>query len=597
MMEWSLKELYESFESSEFLSDIDKIKEYAEFLEAYTEKTLIHDENSATHILDYVKHNTEVSALITKTQAFASLISATDANNSDAIFYVNKIQELATMFVKPWVKFQMFVKECDNLEDIIDSNKELKEFEFFLFDTKTKAEYLLSEKEEILISKMNMTGAKAWENLQNKVSSTLMIDVELDQEVRSLPLPAVRNLAYHKEAHVRKTAYEAEMSAYRVIETASSAALNGIKGEVLTLNQWRGYESPLDETLIKSRMDREILDAMLVAIKKALPSFHKYYKHKATLLKHQKGLPFYDLFAPITELSTTYTYTEAMDFVIKQFRTFSSELADFTQHAYDNKWLDVTPRAGKRGGAFCSTIHPIKQSRVLSNFDGSFSNLTTLAHELGHAYHGYQLKDQSILNSRYPMPIAETASIFCESIVVHAAIKEANTSEKIAILEASISDAGQVIVDILSRFIFESSLFEKRSEGVVSIDQLKELMIQAQKEAYGSGLDHNQLHPYMWLNKPHYYSAALNFYNFPYAFGLLFAKGLYAQYLLEGKSFVNKYNQLLQATGKANIKDVALMADVDVTKPEFFEQSLSLIENEINQFIELTNLGFESSKS
>ena len=597
MMEWSLKELYESFESKEFLNDIDKIKEYAEFLESYTEKTLINDENTATYILDFVKYNEEVNTLITKTQAFASLTSATDANNSDAIFYVNKIQELATLFVKPWVKFQMFIKSCDNLEEIIDSNDELKVFEFFLNETKAKSEYLLSEKEEILISKMNMTGAKAWENLQNKVSSTLMIDVELDQEMKSLPLPAVRNLAYHKDAVVRKQAYEAEMKAYEVIETASSAALNGIKGEVLTLSQWRGYESPLDETLIKSRMDREILDAMLVAIKKALPSFHKYYQHKAILLKHKNGLPFYDLFAPITETSTTYTYAEAMDFVIKQFRTFSDELADFTQHAYDNNWLDVTPRAGKRGGAFCSNIHPIKQSRVLSNFDGSFSNLTTLAHELGHAYHGHQLKDESILNSRYPMPIAETASIFCESIVVHAAIKEASTSEKIAILEASISDAGQVIVDILSRFIFESSLFEKRSEGVVSIEQLKELMTLAQKEAYGSGLDHDQLHPYMWLNKPHYYSAALNFYNFPYAFGLLFAKGLYAQYLLEGESFVSKYNQLLQATGKANIKDVALMADVDVTNSEFFEQSLSLIESEINQFIELTSQDFESSKS
>ena len=596
-MEWSLRELYESFGSKEFLDDISKIKEFADYLESYTEDKLVYDERIAIRILDFIRYNEEVTTLITKTQSFASLMSATDANNSDALFYVNKIQELATRFVKPWVKFQMFIKGCENLEEIIASNDDLNTFRFFLNETKTKSEYLLSEKEEILISKMNMTGAKAWENLQNKVSSTLMIDIELDQEVKTLPLPAVRNLAYHKDAVVRKQAYEAEMKAYKVIETASSAALNGIKGEVLTLNQWRGYESPLEETLIKSRMDQEILDAMLIAMRKALPSFHKYYQHKAMLLNHENGLPFYDLFAPITETSTTYTYSEAMDFVIKQFRTFSDELADFTQHAYDNKWLDVTPRAGKRGGAFCANLHPIKQSRVLSNFDGSFSNLTTLAHELGHAYHGHQLKDESILNSRYPMPIAETASIFCESIVVHAAIKEASTSEKIAILEASISDAGQVIVDILSRFIFESSLFEKRSEGVVSVEQLKELMTQAQKEAYGSGLDHNQLHPYMWLNKPHYYSAALNFYNFPYAFGLLFAKGLYAQYLLEGETFVSKYNQLLQATGKANIKDVALMADVDVTKSEFFEQSLSLIESEIDQFIKLTSQDFKSQKS
>lgn len=336
-------------------------------------------------------------------------------------------------------------------------------------------------------------------------------------------------------------------------------------------------------------MDEKTLYAMIIAMREFLPVFHKYYRKKAELLGYENGLPFYEMFAPMGEVNRTFTYDEAMKYIIDNFRTFSNRLADFVQNAYDNNWLDVEPREGKRGGAFCSNLHPIKESRILSNFNGSFSNMTTLAHELGHAYHGLNLRNESILNSRYPMPIAETASIFCETIVVNAALREASDDEALSILEASISDAGQVIVDIYSRFLFESELFERRKTHALSVNELKEIMMDAQKQAYGDGLDHNVLHPYMWLNKPHYYSAGLNFYNFPYAFGLLFSKGLYAEYLKRGEEFVKEYDELLNATGKNNIRDVALRMGIDVHDPEFFRNSLRLIEKDIEKFIELAS--------
>src|SRR5690554_1152567 len=588
-MEWSLKELYASFEDEAFKDDLKTIKELASELDQWVSDELSSTEKASEKCEYYIKANERVSSLITKTIAFSSLSSAADANDEQALYYLNYIRELANEFVKPEVAFQMFLKKIENLDQVIDSSAFLRHYRFHLLEVSKQAQYLLSEKEEMLISKMKMTGSTAWSNLQNKVSSTLMVDVDINDTIKSMPLPAVRNLAYHGDAKVRKSGYEAEMKAYPQIEDSSAAAINGIKGEVNTVSKWRGYTSPLEETLIKSRLDKESLDAMLQAMKEALPYFHKYYNHKASLLNHKQGLPFYDMFAPIKENSKTYTYEEAMTYVIKQFATFSDELAEFTQEAYDNQWLDVTPRPKKRGGAFCSNIHPIKQSRILSNFDGSFSNLTTLAHELGHGFHGHQLKDESILNSHYPMPLAETASIFCETIVVNAALKEGNDDEKIAILESSISDAGQVIVDIYSRYLFESALFAKREQGVVSVSELKELMMDAQKQAYGDGLDHQHLHPYMWLNKPHYYSASLSFYNFPYAFGLLFAKGLYARYLKQPEGFVKKYNELLKATGKNSIKDVAKMVDVDITKPDFFRDSLELIKKDIQEFISLTS--------
>ncbi len=588
-MRWSLKELYESFEDVAFISDIQSLDVKIEEFVRWVNVSLAEEGDPSKVILRFIRYSEEITAYLSKLSQFASLMSATDARNEMALDYLNQLNMKSTALTQPSVAFQSYLKGLDSLEEIISSSSELKEYSFYLEQIKLKSKYMLSEKEEVAIAKMTMTGSTAWSNLQNKLSSTLMVDVVLNDEKKSLPLPAVRNLAYSEDKEKRLAGYLAEMEAYKKIEESSAAALNGIKGEVVTICDLRGFESPLEETLIKSRMDKETLDAMLTAMKEYLPVFRKYLRRKAELLGYTNGLPFYDLFAPIGEVNMTYTYPQAMDFIIGQFRTFSDRLADFTQHAYDHAWLDVEPREGKRGGAFCANLHGIKESRILSNFSGSFSNMTTLAHELGHAYHGANLIDESVLNSRYPMPIAETASIFCETIVVNAALKSASKEEQLAILESSISDATQVIVDIYSRFLFESALFDQRKNSVISVSKLKELMINAQKEAYGDGLDPVFLHPYMWINKPHYYSAGLNFYNFPYAFGLLFSKGLYAEYLKSGYEFVEQYDTLLNATGKELIADVALRMNVDVRDPQFFRNSLALIEKDIEQFIELSN--------
>lgn len=588
-MRWSLNELYTSFDSKEYTLDIEKldglIVEFSKWADEYLKST----DNPKEKIEKYIGYSIEVSSLFSKLYSFASLTTSVEAKNEVALQYIDKLIVRHSDLTKPTVQFQEFIKDVEELDEIINSSDLLKEHKFYLEQIKEHTKYMLSEKEEVLISKMTNTGSTAWTNLQNMISSTLLVDINIDGEEKSLPLPAVRNLAYDKDPVKRKAGYEAELKAYKKIEVSSAAALNGIKGEVTTLAELRGYKSPLEETIIKSRMDEETLNAMLTAMKEFLPVFHKYYRKKAELLGYENGLPFYEMFAPMGEVNRTFTYDEAMEYIVDNFGTFSRKLADFAENAYEKNWLDVEPREGKRGGAFCSNLHSIGESRIMSNFSGSFSNMTTLAHELGHGYHGSCLKDETILNSGYPMPIAETASIFCETIVVNAALKEASDEEALSILESSISDAGQVIVDIYSRFLFETELFERRKTHSLSVNELKEIMREAQKEAYGNGLDHSVLHPYMWLNKPHYYYAERNFYNFPYAFGLLFSKGLYAEYLNRGEAFVKEYDELLNATGKNNIKDVALRMGIDVGNPEFFRNSLRLIEKDIEKFIELAD--------
>lgn len=584
---WSLDALYTSFDAPEFKRDMERLDQEIEKIQKWTTENLADTQNPATKLEYYIKMMNEFYHLYTRLSGFAQLTLSTEAKNEVALKYEDIFDQKVTALTKPEVTFIKWLGKLENLDAIISSNIYVKEHEFVIKEKANENKYLLSDEEEILIAKMKNTGSNAWAKLQEMLSSTLLVDITVDGEQKRLPLPVVRNMAYSDNAKLRKNAYDAELASYKQIEVSTAASLNGIKGEVITLAKMRGYASPLEMTVINARMDMQTLNAMLEAIKESLPSFHKYFRKKGEILGYKNGLPFFEMFAPVGNAEMKFTYQEARDYIVKNFRTFSDKLADFAANAFDERWIDAEPREGKRGGAFCSNLHVIKESRILSNFDGSFSNMTTLAHELGHGYHGSNLMEETYVNAEYPMPIAETASIFCETIVKEAVLKNANKEETFTLLENDIGDAGQVIVDIYSRFLFESELFKRREEGAVSVNELKEIMMDAQKQAYGNGLDHDHLHPYMWACKPHYYYASHNFYNFPYAFGLLFAKGLYAEYLKRGDEFVTSYDKLLSVTGKKNIADVTMEMGIDVRNVEFWRGSLKLIEKDIEKFVNL----------
>lgn len=588
-MRWSLEELYTSFDSQEFMDDIAKVDSLIGQVRKWANESLESKDNPTQKIEHYINAEIKLTNVFSRLIVFSNLKSSIDARDELALKFLDQLQVKYSELTQPRVVFEKWLSSLDNLEEVIDSSSLLDEHSFYLGEIIEKSKYLLSEDQEVLISKMSNTGSRAWSQLQDILSSTLLVAMEVAGENKELPLPIVRNMAYEGDAKLRKDAYDAELKAYRRIEDSSAASLNGIKGEVLTVSAMRGYKSPLEETIMNSRIDEKTLNAMLDAMKESLPDFHRYYRRKGQIMGHENGLPFYDLFAPLGQVDMKFTFKESQNYIVKNFRTFSNKLADFANDAFEKKWIDAEPRDGKTGGAFCANIHAIKASRILSNFTGTFSDVTTLAHELGHAYHGMCLEEESIINSNYTMPIAETASIFCETIIMNAALKEASEDQSFGILESSVSDSGQVIVDILSRFLFESKLFEIRKDHPLSVNELKEAMVDAQKEAYGDGLDHDVLHPYMWICKPHYYSASRNFYNFPYAFGLLFAKGVYAEYLKRGESFINEYDKLLKATGKNNIEDVAKTIDIDIHSIDFWRSSLNLIKEDIDRFIDLSH--------
>ncbi len=583
MTYWDLTTIYPSFESDAYQNDITKLKNLMAELE-----TLELTDDFTESATAYIEKASAVLKLIYPLGVYAHLTFSVDSDNQTAIKYLDTFGMLQAQLAAPTVKFQKWVASFD--ADTIDNvtSDLLVEHKFFLQELQQNAAYLLSEQEEVLLSKLRQVGANAWGDLMAKLTGDLQAEIELDGKTELLTLSMLRNLASHPDSDIRKRAYQTELAAYQKIEASIAAAINGIKGDANMTSKMRGFDSALAEAVHNERLDQATLDAMLGAMQKKLPVFRKYLKRKAKLLGHKNGLPFYELFAPIGK-GKTYSYEEAKQFVLDNFGAFSDELKDNAAQAFDNNWVDVEPRKGKRGGAFCAGVAGRKQSRVMLNFDGSFNGVRTLAHELGHAYHNRQLFDEHMLLFDYPLSLAETASIFCETIVSNAATAKADKEEAIFILEQSLANSTQIIIDILSRFIFEKAVFENRQNGPLSVEQLKQLMLDAQEQSYGDGLDKDFRHPYMWACKPHYYSVNRNYYNFPYAFGMLFSLGLYAEYQKGRANFIADYNQLLKNTTRMKVKDVAAGMDIDVTKKDFWLASLGIIEQQIEQFIELTN--------
>ncbi len=583
MRTWNLEPLFSGYGSEEFKHAIASIEQLVEETETF-KQALADAKHPADTIREYLDIARRRRELFIRAYGFVNLTLATDAEDEESHKWMNRLQQLSSEMTTFDTAFKRWLGDLDDLDRLLEEEEVLQEFQELLKRMQKDAAYLLSDREEALVAKLAQTGSSAWSRLQGLLTSTL----EVPFEGETLTLSEIRNKAHSKEADTRKKAYEAEIDAYPKVEKSVAAALNSIKGEVNELTELRGYESPLQEAIHNSRMRQETLDVLIEAMREARPMFWRYLKRKAELLGHEGGLPWYDLFAPLGSAEREFTVDEAMDYVVDNFASFSEDLSALAKRAHQERWIDFTPRKGKRGGAFCFNIHPLGESRILTNFKGSFSDVITLAHELGHAYHGEQVFKEDILNASYTMPVAETASTFCETIVKRAAIEEAESEEKLFLLEQSLMGSTQVVVDILSRFLFEKNVFEARKETPLSAERLKTFMREAQQEAYGEGVDAGTLHPYMWVNKPHYYSGGLSFYNFPYAFGLLFAKGIYAMYQKQGDAFIPEIRRLLQETGKKDVEDLAAMVGADVTDKRFWEDSLAVIKDEIDTFLELT---------
>jgi oligoendopeptidase F len=577
---WNLTVYFPGLDSPEFEQALSEIKDGLAKMEADFDSRRIEKGNRAEDPAGVADALIPAfNALVDKAQLVEAYIygfvtadsrnSLAQARDSEFEFQLVRLRKL-TNRLTGWLGSQ-------DVDELLTRSEQASAHEYAVTKAVIAAKHMMSPAEEALASELEATGRSAWSKLHSNMTSQILVELDGDR----IPMSAVRALAHDPDRETRRRAYEAELAAWKTVDVPIAAAMNSIKGEALLVSNRRGWNEPLDEALFAANIDRETLDAMMTAARESFPDFRRYLNAKARALGLEK-LAYYDLFAPLQGSESTWPYEQATGFVVQQFGSYSKRMADLAVRSFGEDWIDVPPAEGKVGGAYCMGTRG-GESRVLMNYEPSFSSVSTLAHELGHAYHNLCLAERTGLQRSTPMTLAETASIFCETIIREAVLNSGEGDEQLLVLEASLQGACQVVVDITSRFLFEKGVYDRRGSRELSPGEMCDLMLDAQRQTYGDGLDTDLLHPYMWAAKPHYYSSA-SFYNFPYMFGLLFGLGLYSVYRREPAGFQERYDELLSSTGLADAATLGQGFGIDIRSVDFWRGSLDQIRADIERF-------------
>lgn len=586
---WSLTSIYPDFSSDLFIDNVNLLSRTCESVRILAEESVRLNDGLELWLEDLISHMNMMLELYENLESYAYCRFSVNTRDREAVEGLNRIEKMALAVKSAEAAAS---KACsmhrERLLQICSEVQKFAPYRFILEEILEQSTHMMSLEMEDLAADLQRSGGDAWGRLQESVSSTSKTLWNRDTGSKKSVIE-LRALAFHPDRAVRQRAFKKELKVWESHEIPLAAALNGVKGFTVALDQRRSYASSLDHALAQARTSRKTLESLISVMEDALPDFRRYLKKKAQLLG-LGTLAFYDLFAPLgISKSKSWSFEETKEFIIEQFSSFYPPMGDFARKAFEASWIDAQPDDGKVGGAYCIHFPLNRESRILCNFDGSFNSVTTVAHELGHAFHGHVLDGTPGLLRQYPMTLAETASIFAEAVVFNGAVSKADESERLVLIESYLKDTTQTIVDILSRFYFEKSVFETRQEHELAAEELCQLMTDAQKRTYGDGLEESTLHRYMWAVKGHYYAPDLAFYNYPYAFGQLLGTGLYQQYSEEGPEFCDSYLTLLRDAGSNSAEAVTSAAGFEITEKTFWEQGITQIRRYIDEFCMLAD--------
>ena len=574
---WDLTAIYEGLDDRAFTDAVEDLYAQIDRLVVHYDELDIHggepreptdaDVAALESVLDATNLLQE---RLRRINAYLYARTTTDSRDDRAAASTVELQTRGAPLAPLAKRLGSWIASLGGVDALAARSLAIAEHEFTLRTAAENAELQMSESEETLAADLAPSSVFAWQRLHGDVSSQLVVELHLPGgEVERVPMTLARGLANHADPARRRAAYEGELVAWESAAVPLAAALNGAKGTLGVLNRRRGFADDLEPALRANNVDRETLDAMTSAVVDSLPAFRRYFRAKAHLLGHDGGLPWWDLFAPVGAESDA-SWTDATTRVRHAFAGFSPDLQGLADRAIGERWVDAEIRDGKRVGAYCVSVEG-DVSRVMMNFDGSHNSVRTLAHELGHAFHNVTLAHRTALQRRLPMALAETASIFCETLLFeHTVSAAADADEQLALLDTHLVATSQVVVDIHSRFLFERELCARRQRTSLSIDELNTAMLDAQEAAYGDGLHPDHRHCFMWAVKPHYFTP---FYNWPYTFGQLFGIGLYARYLEDPDAFRAGYDDLLSTAGMADAVTLAGRFGIDVRDGAFWAAS------------------------
>jgi oligoendopeptidase F len=584
---WSVADVHESFSSRSFTDAMERAGATVSRMEQLFDQHNVRaieprapreaDGQAADAVIKSFNATVEESEIL---GAYIYATVSTDSRHEQAQGLLSELETLDARVSPLLARLADWVASLD-ADALATVSIEAREHLGPLQRLQARSEHQMSEAEEGLYSELGTTGSSAWGRLQGDLTSQLTVDVQLPGGTTNMPMAAVRGLATDSDLATRKAAYDAEMQAWPTIAVACAAAMNSIKGEANTVNRRRNWNSPLDASLYGNSVSRATFEAMQSAVHASLPDFRKWMRVKAQLAGDFSGLSWWNLFAPLSVSPGAISWDEGISLVKGAFASYSDQLSHLVDRSLSEQWIDAEPRSGKVGGAFCMSF--VKdRSLVLLNWSGSVDSAQTTAHELGHAYHNTQLAERTALQKRVPMALAETASIFCETLVVEEGLRKLQGDDRLALLNVDLIGASQVVVDIHSRFLFETEVFARRQHRTLGVSELNEIMLTAQRDAYGDGIDQSTAHPHMWVLKPHYYGS--HFYNWPYTYGLLFGLGLYARFQHDPEHFRSGYDDVLSRAGMDTAEQLGAAFGLDVTDEAFWTASLDVLRARMTDF-------------
>jgi pepF/M3 family oligoendopeptidase len=587
---WSVADVHQSFDARSFTDAMEAAGAGVTRLEALFEEHNVRaianrpvqpaDGEAADSVISTFNNVVEAQEIL---GAYIYATVSTDSRNERAQGLLSEMETLDARVSPLLARLADWVASLGT-EQLAEVSTEARDHLGPLERLQARAEHQMSEVEEGLYSELGTTGSSAWGRLQGDLTSQLSTEVHLPTGTKTMPMAAVRGLSTDSDLNVRKAAYEAEMRAWPTIAVACAAAMNSIKGEANVVNRRRKWKQPLDASLYSNNVSLETFNAMQSAVHASLPDFRRWMRVKAKLVGDTNGLSWWNLAAPLSISPGPISWDQGISLVKGAFASYSDRLSHLVDRSINEQWLDAEPREGKVGGAFCMSFVD-DRSLVLLNWSGSVDSAQVTAHELGHAYHNTQLAHRTALQKRLPMALAETASIFCETLVVEEGLSRLQGDDRLALLDVDLIGANQVVVDIHSRFLFETEVFARRQKRTLGVSELNEIMLSAQRDAYGDGLDQSTAHPHMWVLKPHYYGS--HFYNWPYTYGLLFGLGLYAQYQLDPEKFRDGYDDVLSRAGMDTAEQLGQAFGIDVTSESFWTASLDVLRARMQNYEQL----------
>jgi oligoendopeptidase F len=585
-MKWDLDVFFKGgSESEEFKQYVERLEQDAQTFDTEVKQLPVTDTEAWKKVIRSLQ---DVGTRLSQAHSFVSCLTAQNVKDEQAKLLQGRLSQLDAALHGTGTRLDQKMLEVSEKDwEALLKDPEIQPVSFKLREQRRRAKEKMAPELESLVGDLSVDGYHAWGDLYDTIVGRMSIPFEEDGEVKELSVGQANNKLHSSNRQTRQQAFRQLSEAWEKELDLCASALNHLAGYRLNLYRNRGWDSVLKEPVDINRMSEATLQTMWDVISQNKGKILEYMKRKASLLG-LKALSWYDIYAPVSTEDQQVSYDEAANFITEQFGRFSPAMANFAKTAFELRWIEAEDRPGKRPGGFCTTFPESGQSRIFMTYAGTASNVATLAHELGHAYHSYVMRDLPSLARRYSMSVAETASTFAETLVANAAIQHAATKEqKIALLEDKLQRAVAFFMDIHARFLFETRYYEKRRKGLLTSADLNQLTLEAEKEAFQGALE--EYHPHFWASKLHFYITEVPFYNFPYTFGYLFSTGIYARAQQEGPAFAERYVALLRDTGSMTVEELAQKhLGVDLTRPDFWQSAIRVVHEDVDRFLQLT---------